>query len=78
MDDTSKLTSSFSEQDIVGISNSTSRLLLLASVSDYEEVLPMRKDIIKKHGRIGLHSTLLDAHLYIMKKCLLDFLVQNK
>uniref|UniRef100_A0A023F973 Translation initiation factor eIF2B subunit gamma n=1 Tax=Triatoma infestans TaxID=30076 RepID=A0A023F973_TRIIF len=66
------------ERDFVGIDPKTSRLVLLASASDYEEELPLKCSLMRKYGRINLHSKLLDAHLYIIKRTLCHYLAYNK
>ncbi|KAL1117578.1 hypothetical protein AAG570_003893 [Ranatra chinensis] len=67
------------ERDFVGINGATSRLVFIGSASDYEEVVPMsRKNLIKRYGRITIHSKLMDAHLYIIKKWLCEYLVTKK
>ncbi|XP_073977354.1 eukaryotic translation initiation factor 2B subunit gamma [Rhodnius prolixus] len=67
-----------SERDFVGVDPKTSRLVLLASASDYEEELPLKCSLARKYGRICLNSKLLDAHLYIIKRTLCHYLAYNK
>lgn len=66
------------ETDLIGIDNETGRLVFLASASDFEETINMSQRLLKKHVNFTVHSKLLDAHLYIINKWVIDFLVYNK
>ncbi|KAK2587569.1 hypothetical protein KPH14_003697 [Odynerus spinipes] len=66
------------ETDLIGIDNETGRLIFLASASDFEETIDISHKILKKHTSFTMHSKLLDAHLYIINKWVLDFLMFNK
>ncbi|KAK3919147.1 Translation initiation factor eIF-2B subunit gamma [Frankliniella fusca] len=62
------------ERDLVGINPDSSRLVLLASVSDFEETLPLSRGLLRKHPHLQLHSRLLDSHIYILRKWVCKFL----
>lgn len=66
------------ETDLIGIDNETGRLVFLASASDFEETINISQKILKKHTSFTMHSKLMDAHVYIINKWVLDFLVFNK
>ncbi|XP_058801456.1 translation initiation factor eIF-2B subunit gamma [Phymastichus coffea] len=66
------------ERDLIGIDNETSRMVFLASASDFEESLKMSTKLIRKHSNFTIHSKLLDAHLYIINKWVVNFLVHHK
>uniref|UniRef100_A0A1B6GVP3 Translation initiation factor eIF2B subunit gamma n=1 Tax=Cuerna arida TaxID=1464854 RepID=A0A1B6GVP3_9HEMI len=66
------------EQDLVAIDPTTSRLVFLASASDYEETLTLSRGLLKKHGQVRLYSRLLDAHLYVMRRWLCQYLTHNR
>lgn len=66
------------ETDLIGIDNETGRLIFLASASDFEETINISQTLLKKHTSFTVHSKLMDAHLYVINKWVLDFLVQNK
>lgn len=66
------------ETDLIGIDNETGRLIFLASASDFEETINISHKILKKHTNFTMYSKLMDAHLYIINKWVLDFLVFNK
>lgn len=66
------------EIDLIGIDNESKRLVFLASASDFEETISLSKRLLGKHTNLTIHSRLLDAHLYIMKKWIIDYLVFNK
>ncbi|XP_054009721.1 translation initiation factor eIF-2B subunit gamma [Hylaeus anthracinus] len=66
------------ETDLIGIDNETGRLIFLASASDFEETINISQILLKKHTSFTIHSKLMDAHLYVINKWVLDFLVHNK
>ncbi|XP_025198720.1 translation initiation factor eIF-2B subunit gamma [Melanaphis sacchari] len=65
------------EKDIIGYDSKTSRLLLMASASDYEETMPISSSLLKKCSNLTLCSKLLDSHMYIMKRWLVNYLVKD-
>ncbi|KAG8236950.1 hypothetical protein J437_LFUL016145 [Ladona fulva] len=66
------------EQDLVGIDPATSRLVFLASASDFEEEVQLPRALLRKHQRLSLYSRLVDSHLYILRKWVVDFLAYEK
>ncbi|XP_050442677.1 translation initiation factor eIF-2B subunit gamma [Adelges cooleyi] len=66
------------EKDIIGYDSKTSRLLLMASASDFEETMPLSSALLNKCSNLSLCSKLLDAHLYVMKRWLVYYLVKDK
>ncbi|XP_076758003.1 eukaryotic translation initiation factor 2B subunit gamma [Xylocopa sonorina] len=66
------------ETDLIGICNETGRLIFLASASDFEETIRISQTLLKRHPSFTIHSKLMDSHLYVIKKWVLDFLVHNK
>lgn len=66
------------EKDIIGYDSKTSRLLLMASASDYEENMPLSSSLLRKCSNLTLCSKLLDSHMYVMKRWLISYLVKDK
>ncbi|KYM82134.1 Translation initiation factor eIF-2B subunit gamma [Atta colombica] len=66
------------ETDLIGIDNNTGRLVFLASASDFEETINISQRLLRKHASFTIHSKLMDAHLYIINKWVIDFLIYNK
>nr|XP_057922421.1 translation initiation factor eIF-2B subunit gamma isoform X2 [Doryrhamphus excisus] len=66
------------QRDFVGVDHSGKRLLFMANEVDLEDGLSIRKSILKKHPRMLIKTGLVDAHLYCMKKAVVDFLTDNK
>lgn len=62
------------ERDLIGIDKETERLVFFASASDFEESVKLPNALLKKHPILSIQSRLLDAHVYIFKKWVLDFL----
>lgn len=68
----------FTERDIIGYDSNTSRLLLMASASDYEETMPLSSSLLHKCSNLTLCSKLLDSHMYVMKHWLVNYLLKDK
>lgn len=67
-----------SEIDLLGIDNNTEgRLIFLGSASDFESTISMSKKLVIRHSSITVHCKFADAHLYVCKKWVLDFLLYN-
>lgn len=66
------------EKDIIGYDSKTSRLLLMASASDYEETIALSSSLLFKCSNLILCSKLLDSHMYVMKRWLVSYLVKEK
>lgn len=63
------------DRDLVGIDKETQRLMFVASASDFEENVSLPRYLIKKFDSISLYSRLMDAHFYVMKKWVVNFIV---
>uniref|UniRef100_A0A3B3HMD4 Translation initiation factor eIF2B subunit gamma n=1 Tax=Oryzias latipes TaxID=8090 RepID=A0A3B3HMD4_ORYLA len=61
------------QRDFVGVDQSGQRLLFMANEADLEDGLSLRK-----HPRMHIRTGLVDAHLYCLKKAVVDFLSENK
>ncbi|KAG4075320.1 hypothetical protein HA402_003111 [Bradysia odoriphaga] len=65
------------ERDLIGIHEPSGRLLLLSSTSDYEETLSLSGHLLRNKEQVCIHTRLCDAHVYILKKWVVDFLIQT-
>lgn len=65
------------DRDIVCIDKETERLVFLASASDFEENLTIPRMLMKKFRTVTLYSRLLDAHVYVMKNWVINYLVES-
>uniref|UniRef100_A0AAY5L1B9 Translation initiation factor eIF2B subunit gamma n=1 Tax=Esox lucius TaxID=8010 RepID=A0AAY5L1B9_ESOLU len=66
------------QRDFVGVDGTGKRLLYMANEADLDQGLVIRKSIMKKHPRMHIKTGLVDAHLYCLKKSVVDFLADNK
>lgn len=66
------------ERDLVGLDAETSRLVFLASISDFDDTVSMPRRLLRKHPHISMFSQLTDAHLYIIRKWVIDYLAYEK
>lgn len=64
------------ERDLVGINPINDRLLFLASTSDFEESMALPAHLLRSHGKVVIHSGLVDAHVYLVKKWVVDYLAK--
>ncbi|KAL0892111.1 hypothetical protein ABMA27_015313 [Loxostege sticticalis] len=65
------------DRDLVCIDKETQRLVFLASASDFEDNVTIPRVLVKKFDSISMYSRLLDAHVYVMKKWVLSYLVET-
>lgn len=65
------------ERDLVGINPVNDRLLFLASTSDFEESMALPAHLLRSHGKVVIHSGLVDAHIYLVKKWVVDYLAKS-
>ncbi|KAK1340124.1 hypothetical protein QTO34_018688 [Cnephaeus nilssonii] len=66
------------QRDFIGVDSTGKRLLFMANEADLDEELVIKGSILQKHPRIHFHTGLVDAHLYCMKKYVVDFLMENE
>lgn len=66
------------ERDLIGINPSTSRLVFLASTSDFEEEVSLPGHLLRRNGKIEMHSGLVDTHIYVIKKWVVEFLKNSQ
>lgn len=66
------------ERDMILTNLHTSRLLFLASLSDFEEDVQLPAHLLRANGKVQVETKLLDAHVYIIKKWIVDFLAESE
>nr|XP_012631792.1 translation initiation factor eIF-2B subunit gamma [Microcebus murinus] len=66
------------QRDFIGVDSTGKRLLFMANEADLDEELVIKGSILQKHPRIRFHTGLVDAHLYCLKKYVVDFLMENR
>uniref|UniRef100_F7ALR5 Translation initiation factor eIF2B subunit gamma n=1 Tax=Ornithorhynchus anatinus TaxID=9258 RepID=F7ALR5_ORNAN len=66
------------QRDFVGVDDTGKRLLFMANEADLDEELVIKRSILHKHPRIHFRTGLMDAHLYCLRKYVVDFLVENR
>uniref|UniRef100_A0A8C4QJV1 Translation initiation factor eIF2B subunit gamma n=1 Tax=Eptatretus burgeri TaxID=7764 RepID=A0A8C4QJV1_EPTBU len=57
---------------------SGTRLLYLASEADLDDDLSLKKSLLCRFSRIRIKTSLMDAHLYCLKKWVLDLLTEER
>ncbi|XP_014363457.2 translation initiation factor eIF-2B subunit gamma [Papilio machaon] len=63
------------DRDLVCVDEETQRLVFLASASDFEGNVSIPKLLVKKFESINMYSRLLDAHVYVMKKWIINYFI---
>jgi len=64
------------ERDLIGLSGD--QLCLFTAEADVEEEVAISNKVLRAHPRITIHTNMLDAHLYIMKKWVCDYIVSDR
>lgn len=64
------------DRDLIGIQPKTQRMTFLASTSDFEETLDLPYHLLHRYGQITMQSQLVDSHIYIMKRWIIDYMTQ--
>ncbi|XP_022223674.2 translation initiation factor eIF-2B subunit gamma [Drosophila obscura] len=62
------------ERDVIGVHSATQRLAFLTAASDCEETLNIQRHLLKNKGQLDVYSRLLDAHIYVLKKWVINYL----
>jgi translation initiation factor eIF-2B subunit gamma len=65
------------ERDLVGINSENDSLMFLASTSDFEDTMTLPAHLLRSHGKIVIHSGLVDAHIYLVKKWVVSYLAKS-
>ncbi|XP_075037721.1 translation initiation factor eIF2B subunit gamma isoform X2 [Mixophyes fleayi] len=65
------------ERDFIGVDEAGSRLLLLANEEDLDDGLNLKKSVFQRYPRIHIKMGMIDAHLYCLRKYVVDFLAAN-
>lgn len=66
------------EKDLVGIDSENNRLLFLASTTDFQENMSLPGHLLRSHGKMTIHSNLVDAHIYLLKKWVVTYLANSE
>lgn len=73
-----KKTDTSGQLDYIGIDSRENKLLFFKPEADLDEALVIRKPLLKRYPCINIVKNLMDAHLYIIKKWVVDYLAENK
>ncbi|XP_072172855.1 translation initiation factor eIF2B subunit gamma-like [Diadema setosum] len=66
------------QRDIIGLDENGQRLLLMTAEADVEVDLGLKMSLLRKFPCIQFQTKLLDAHMYLLKKWVVDFLADTK
>lgn len=66
------------ELDYVAFDEETGRLLYFGAQGDLENGMKFKQIIFDKYPCVTLSSKIQDAHLYFIKKCLIDYIIDNE
>ena len=62
------------ERDLIAINPQSNRLIFMASMSDFEENVALPGHLMRSNGKVNMFSGLLDAHVYVIRKWVVDYL----
>uniref|UniRef100_A0A6I8Q006 Translation initiation factor eIF2B subunit gamma n=3 Tax=Xenopus tropicalis TaxID=8364 RepID=A0A6I8Q006_XENTR len=62
------------ERDFIGVDDKGTHLLLLANEEDLDDGLNLKKSLLQRYPRIHIKMGMVDAHLYCLRKYIVDFL----
>lgn len=62
------------ERDMIGIHTATQRLAFVFAASDCEDTLNIQRHLLKNKGQLDVYGRLLDAHIYVLKKWVINYL----
>ncbi|KAJ3111146.1 hypothetical protein HK100_002796 [Physocladia obscura] len=64
--------------EYVAIDHSTCRLLFAVGSDEVDDELPVRMSILDKFAVVNIHTKLRDAHLYVFKHWVIDYVARSK
>jgi translation initiation factor eIF-2B subunit gamma len=76
-EDAQRKANSTAECDIIGLT-SGQQLVYFSAQADLDDCLALSKAFLKRHPHMRISSRLTDAHLYLMRRWVLDYLADNK
>ena len=62
---------------MVGLDEDSGRLVFMAAQADFEETISLGTRMLKTYPQVYLTSSLWDAHAYVAKKWLLDYMIDT-
>lgn len=66
------------EKDLIGLDSSDSRIVFLNSEADFVENVTIKMSLLDQCPNFVINRNLLDAHVYIIKKWVVDYVIKNK
>ncbi|XP_033253447.1 translation initiation factor eIF-2B subunit gamma-like [Drosophila miranda] len=66
------------ERDLIGIHSATQRLAFLTAASDCKETLNIQRHLLQNKGQLDVYSRLSDAHIYVLKKWVINYLQRKE
>eukprot|EP00250_Pteridium_aquilinum_P034003 c6841_g1_i1 orf=417-1817(-) len=67
-----------SSSDIIGLDPSRQFLTFLASASQIDKELQIQRSILRAFGRVELHTDLVDAHLYVFRRTIVQEVLMQR
>ncbi|KAH8394793.1 hypothetical protein KR222_006032 [Zaprionus bogoriensis] len=66
------------ERDMIGIHPATQRLAFVFAASDCEDTLNIQRHLLKNKGQLDVYGRLMDAHVYVLKKWVINYLQRKE
>jgi len=64
--------------DYIGLDDKKERVLFMTSSADVDEGLIVSKSLLRRYPHMKIFTTLLDSHLYVCSRWVLDLLTEDK
>jgi translation initiation factor eIF-2B subunit gamma len=64
--------------DYIGLDAKKERVVFLTSSADVDEGLRIHKGLLRRYPHMKIYTTLLDSHLYVFSKWVLDLIADDK
>lgn len=62
------------EKDLFAVCSQSNRLVFMGSESDFENGFKLLGHLLRQHEKFDVLSGLMDAHIYVVKKWIVDIL----
>ncbi|XP_065069991.1 translation initiation factor eIF2B subunit gamma-like isoform X1 [Rhopilema esculentum] len=67
------------QKDFISIDRQEDRLLFMLNEADLDvDSISIKKSLLKRYPSMMIQNDLVDSHMYIMKKWLIDFIAENR
>ena len=70
--------SSFPDSDVICTETGTGRLMFAVAGGDYDEVVNLSGRVLNSAKSLDVSTSLTDCHLYVMKRWVVDYILNKE